>query len=184
MGQAAHFLNEQRILIATRNEQVGLEVLSEFRMAGCRTVKFACNYGDAAALLELDSFTFMIVSDDFPDMGGLEFVRMTRQLKTANCVARILLAINQPSRQEILIARNIGADKVIVNPFTLLDIKKSVNAMLHVRRPYVRLENYLGPDRRIRSEPVPGAQDRRQHQRSLIPVKKLAQIRYAHEGGF
>ena len=110
-----------------------------------------CNTGAAAQkYLASADFDLCLIEAELPDMSGADLVRFIRRLNTEphRYVPVIVLSTYTQLRQ-VGAARDAGANLVLKKPISPKGLFDHIVWLARVRRPYVELDNYIGPDRKF-----------------------------------
>lgn len=157
------------ILLALKNDQAAdslKDVLMRHRVGSVIAPR---NNREAVEQMQARSFNAIIIGEDFPALGGLDFCRFLRLTNTPMAVAPIIFGVHAPDQQRVLQARDVGATKIAVMPFSGASLMKAIDAAVADPRAIVQCTAYNGPDRRVRQAPLPGGRERRQQKPKLIP---------------
>ncbi len=119
------------------------------------------NNRDAVEMMLDHTYNMLVIDEHFPDLGGIDFCRFIRLTSSPMAVAPIIFGIHEPNQKKVIAARDAGATKIAVMPFSFATLMKSIEAAATDERPIVQHTSYNGPDRRTRTAPVPGGVDRR-----------------------
>ncbi len=80
----------------------------------------------------------------------------------------IILLTGHADRARIMAARDAGVNEFCVKPITPADLLKRISWVIDKPRPFVRSDNYFGPDRRRHQDPkYTGPERRAQHRAQL-----------------
>jgi two-component system, chemotaxis family, chemotaxis protein CheY len=93
---------------------------------------------------------FVITDCAMPFMSGLELIRVIRSLPVMHGVA-IMMVTEDASQDNVLSAREAGADAYVVRPFTAESFRQKIDAILiekGLREPPVSLKSFR-PDANI-----------------------------------
>ncbi|WP_417464392.1 response regulator [Kordiimonas sp.] len=156
------------ILLALKNEQAAdslKDVLMRQRVGSIIAVR-----DNRAALEQMQAraFNLIIIGEDFPTLGGVDFCRFLRLTNTPMAVAPIIFGLHEPDQKKVLQARDVGATKIAVMPFSGASLMKAIDAAVADPRAIVQCTAYNGPDRRVRQAPLPGGRERRHADPKLI----------------
>ena len=154
-------LDKLHILLALGNAQASeslKDVLMRYRVGGVFAPK---NNRDAVEQMQSRSYNLLIIAEDFPDLGGVDFCRFLRLTNTPMAVAPIIFGLHAPDQKSVLQARDAGATKIAVMPFSGASLLKAIEDAVADTRAIVQCTAYNGPDRRVRTMPPPGGVDRR-----------------------
>jgi len=119
------------------------------------------NNRDAVEMMLDHTYNMLVIDEHFPDLGGIDFCRFIRLTSSPMAVAPIIFGIHEPNQKKVIAARDAGATKIAVMPFSFTTLMKSIEAAATDERPIVQHTSYNGPDRRTRSAHVPGGIERR-----------------------
>lgn len=169
-------LNKLHILLALGNEQASeslKDVLMRSRVGGVFAPK---DNRDAVEQMQTRSYNLIIIAEDFPDLGGVDFCRFLRLTNTPMAVAPIIFGLHAPDQKTVLQARDAGATKIAVMPFSGASLMKAIEDAVADARAIVQCTAYNGPDRRVRNVPPPGGVDRRKQTPDIISDAKKRRI--------
>lgn len=167
-----------RALIALSDSDTAIEISRMLEHRGITDqLVVGCTYDAIDAMLKEYYHLFIVdafvpMSIDRPGMlGGVDFIRFLRMCEgpVKKSVAVFLRSelgrLNMLEvRQEIVTARDAGANCILSQPLTLKKFDESVVPQLLEPRPFLTTENYTGPCRRRKQLPV--KVERREHQTS------------------
>ena len=85
---------------------------------------------------------------------GLEFCRQIRNGEDSpDPFLPIIMITAYSELSRVKQALNAGIDEFLVKPVRATDVASRINAVVQRRRPFVRSDDYFGPDRRRRKDP-------------------------------
>ncbi|MFC4348947.1 response regulator [Kordiimonas lipolytica] len=119
------------------------------------------NNRDAVEMMLDHSYNMLVIDEHFPDLGGIDFCRFLRLTNSPMAVAPVIFGIHEPNQKKVIAARDAGATKIAVMPFSGASLIKAMEDAANDPRPIIQDTSYNGPDRRTRSVPPPGGVDRR-----------------------
>lgn len=157
-----------QIMVALANQQAAegiRDVLMQKRVGG---VFVPADNREAVNKLQDTFFNMVIIEEDFPELGGIDFCRFLRLTNTPIAVAPIIYGIHEPSREAVLQARDAGASKIALMPFSGASLIKAVQDALREARPIIQTTSYNGPCRRLRVDPGFRGPERRKTQAKII----------------
>lgn len=162
-----------RVMLALNNADAGLKDILLREKIGVFVAK---NNSDAVEKMLTTAYNVIVIDENFPDLGGIDFCRFLRLTDSPMAVAPIVFGIRAPDRQKVVQARDAGATKIVVMPFTGASILKAIDDAANDIRPIVQHTSFRGPDRRMRRLPPKGGVDRRQMQAETIDRAKQLKI--------
>lgn len=155
------------VLLALKNTQAA-ESLKDILMRQQISVFAAANNRDAVEKMLDHSYNLIVIDEYFPDLGGIDFCRFLRLTNSPMAVAPIIFGLYEPDQKKVLQARDAGATKLVVMPFSAASLMKAIEAAAMDPRAIVQHTSYNGPDRRTRKVPPPGGIERRKTSPTLI----------------
>ena len=103
----------------------------------------------------------LIIDWDLDTMNGIEFTRSIRS-SSKNPYVPIIFMTAFSSKQRVTTARDSGATEFLKKPFSAEALYKRIQTIIESPRPFVRTQEYFGPDRRAeRREPDYSGPNRR-----------------------
>lgn len=128
---------------------------------GAKDVKEAEDGADALKLLRLFSPDIVITDWMMDPIDGIELTRMVRTAKDSkNPFIPIIMLTAHSEMSRITQARDSGVNEFVIKPISVKSLFARVQAVIERPRPYVKVGDYFGPDRR-RKQVKTGGQDRR-----------------------
>ena len=109
-----------------------------------------CENGDEALeLLMIAQSDILITCQRMTPTDGLTLIRKLRDPKTTPAPEIPIIFCSAVLDQRLLEeVRQAGANEILLKPINAARIKSRIDAIIQKPRPIVRIENYIGPDRR------------------------------------
>ncbi len=107
------------------------------------------------------AYNLIVIDENFPDLGGIDFCRFLRLTNGPMAVAPIIFGLHEPNQKKVIAARDAGATKIAVMPFSGASLIKAIETAVMDQRAIIQDTAYNGPDRRLRNTLPPGGLDRR-----------------------
>lgn len=169
-------LDKLHIMLALSNMQAseGLKDILLRNRVG--SIHAAADNRDAVQHMQERAYNLIVIDENFPVLGGIDFCRFLRLTNTPMAVAPIIFGVHDPDQKKVLAARDAGATKIAVMPFSGASLIKAIEAASGDARAIVQCNSYNGPDRRTRKAPPPGGRERRQKTATLISVAQQQKI--------
>ncbi len=96
-----------------------------------------------------------IVDFNMSPIDGVEFTRLVRQAADSpNPFLPIIMLTGHAARARVEEARDAGVTEFVVKPVTAKAVLDRINAVVNKARPFIRTQEYFGPDRRRRQDPA------------------------------
>lgn len=142
-------LSRLSILIIDDNRYMCNIVRQMLNSFGIRDVR--ANIDAIGALEELTGRPADIAIVDYlmEPLTGLEFTEMVRTASdSSNPFMPIIIMTAYTERKRVEAARDCGANSVLMKPMSPTDLYNRILSVIRDERPYVKIPNYFGPDRR------------------------------------
>lgn len=158
-----------RPLIVDHDQDMRLLMVRMLKKFSCRNVVTAADTHEAFDEMGRPPCPDVIIADySIPPANGIDFVRKIRTSPDSpNRYVPIILTSGGWKWTEIGDARNAGVNEILVKPFSPKALSGRMHAIIHNPRPFVRIDDYFGPDRRRQLKEGPGL-ERRKKQVALI----------------
>lgn len=142
------------------NSKILCTMLSTIGLTRIVVVQDAAN---ALDLLRTEKFDVVFADESSTGMNPIVFTKMLRRdPHTADNMLPIVFMSSCARRRQIELARDAGANDVIVRPVSVETVRRKLRSTMRPR-PFIAAEDFLGPDRR-RAGPLRGGyigEDRR-----------------------
>ena len=94
---------------------------------------------------------FVLTDLSMKPMDGIEFTKLVRASREApNPYVPIIMVTGHTERHRIETARDSGVTEIIAKPITVQSLYSRIGEIVERPRPFVRAEQFFGPDRRRR----------------------------------
>lgn len=99
----------------------------------------------------VDSVPDIILCDWTPDLDGIEFIRRIRLTdESPNPYVPIVVVTANTELRHVCIARDNGMTEFLAKPVSAKTIYSRLASVIENPRPFVRVSDFFGPDRRRR----------------------------------
>jgi DNA-binding NtrC family response regulator len=86
-------------------------------------------------------------------LGGLDFVRLIRRSpESPNPMCPVIMITGHSTLQRVHEALNAGVNEFLTKPLTARGVIERLVQVIDHPRPFVRTDDYFGPDRRRRAD--------------------------------
>jgi CheY-like chemotaxis protein len=157
-------LSALRILVVDDNRQAMEIVKSILTGVGAHDIAQATTAHDAFHQMQQAVFDLVVLDQNLGKGGeGIDLVRRIRKDPTSpSPFVPIIMITGYADERRVRAARDAGVSEFLVKPFTVTALLKRLEALIFQPRPFVRSQDYFGPDRRRRADPgYPGMERRR-----------------------
>lgn len=112
----------------------------------------------------------IIIDWDLADLDGIEFTRTVRRSPNDPYVPIIFMAALS-SHKRVAEARDSGITEFLRKPFTAQALYNHIEAIVEKPRPFVRVQDFFGPDRRRKRDENFKGTDKRANREPDDPYK-------------
>ena len=160
-------LAKVRFLVVDDNAYMVKLVKTILRGFGAEHVFEAKSANDAFASLKNDTIDIVILDYLMDGEDGVAFVRRVRTSPDSSTpYVPIIMLTAHSDRKRVEAARDAGVTEFCSKPITSTDMLKKVAAVIDHPRPFIRSDDYFGPDRRRRDDPSYHGEERRKDRQS------------------
>lgn len=158
---AEKYLENVQFLVVDDNMFIRTTVRRVLKTMGSRDVREASNGAEGLKLLENYRPDIIVADWEMDPINGIEFVERIRgNQESPLAFIPIIMLTGHSEAERVKAARDAGINEFIVKPFSAQGLFTRIHAVIERPRPFVRVEDYFGPDRRRKSLPIDG-EDRR-----------------------
>jgi CheY-like chemotaxis protein len=156
-------LSELRTLVVDDNRHAAEIVKSILAGLGAKGIRGAATAHDAFEIVKLGAMDMIIVDQNLGQGDdGTQLVRRIRNDPTCPTpYVPILMLTGYTEHKRVIAARDAGVSEFLSKPFTVSSLVKRLDALIQSPRPFVRADDYFGPDRRRRADPTFAGPERR-----------------------
>lgn len=126
--------------------------------------------GEEAITMMRDFPCDMIIADTgMAPVGGIELTRYIRKgSDRIDPFLPVIVVSGFPELAEIIAARDAGANEYLAKPLSAKIVELRLNAVLSRPRPFIRSDNFFGPDRRRHEVDDSTLEERRTHEPEVV----------------
>lgn len=147
-------LDRLKILIVDDNKHIRLLLAQILRAVGI-TQTFEAGDG-AEGLQALRNHAVDIVLTDLAmePVDGIAFARLIRTApESPNSMVPVIMITGHATLKRIAEARDAGVNEFMAKPMTARGVLERLQLVIDHPRPFIRSDDYFGPDRRRRTDP-------------------------------
>jgi len=142
-------LQSLHILLVDDNQHMRAITSAILQSAGVRNIR---EVSDGAAALDCvrdHAIDLAIVDFNMFPLDGVEFTRLVRNSPdSANPYLPIIMMTGHSEKSRVTEARDAGVTEFVVKPITAKAVFDRIQAVIMRPRPFVKTDDYFGPDRR------------------------------------
>lgn len=148
-----------------------LDVASQIlRGFGVNAVTRADVIDDARKAASHSTFDLILIDPAIEDGRGYDFVNDLRHSNWPNCHAPVVLTTGHVRARDVARGRDTGANFVVAKPVSPHVLLQRIMWVARDKRPFVEVNNYIGPDRRFKFEGPPVGSDGRRDSDLKAPL--------------
>lgn len=142
-----------RVLVVEDNAHMASVLRAILQGFGVRTVMEAREAASALDLCRHEKPHIALVDYELGELTGLEFTRLVRTAEDSpNAKLPIILVTAHSERSRVFEAIDAGINEFVVKPVSATALYLRIRAVLDRPRPFIKTEDYFGPDRRRRDD--------------------------------
>ncbi len=148
-------LSAMRVLLVDDNQHMRAIVSAVLAGVGVTNVRECWDGAQALVALRNWPADVAIVDFQMSPVDGVQFTRLVRNAADSpNPFLPVIMLTGYAERAKVEEARDAGVTEFIVKPVTARAVLDRLNNVINRPRPFVRTEEYFGPDRRRRQDPA------------------------------
>ncbi len=129
-----------------------------------RNVVALTNAVDAIEEMRISAVELVITDLVMEPLSGIEFTQLLRTSKDSpDRFVPVIMVTGSSDVRTVSEARDAGATEFMAKPISAKGIYLRILEVINNPRPFIRTDDFFGPDRRRRNQPYGGA-ERREHQ--------------------
>ena len=144
-------LDQLNVLIVDDSAHMRNLLAGILRALGVAEVFSAANVSEGYRKLTLKPIDVAFVDWEMPPDSGLDFVKQIRLSEDSpNPYVPIIMLTGNNEMAHVMAARDTGIHEFLAKPVSPRSVYGRLLSVLHSPRPFVRVGDYFGPDRRRR----------------------------------
>lgn len=161
------------VLVADGDAKISQLVRRVLVSLGFGAIYLARNGDEALRILKEKPVDIVVTEWDMEPISGIEFINSVRSGEaTTNRMLPIIMLTGKAQKKYVEKARDEGMTEFVVKPFTVRTLCDRIILVVENPRNFILSPRYCGPDRRRRSEPMDGREERRTDTRDKSLVVK------------
>ncbi len=164
---AGKYLERIGFLVVEDNAFMRKVILQVLQALGAGEVRTASNGADGLKELQNYPADVALVNWEMQPVNGIEFAKTVRRGDSSpNPFLPIIMVTGHSETHRILEARDAGVNEFVVKPFSAHTLFERIEMVIERPRPFIRLKDYFGPDRRRKLSDFAG-DERRQGMKKM-----------------
>jgi two-component system chemotaxis response regulator CheY len=143
-----------KILVVDDNHYMRVLLAEILRAIGVKEI-YEANDGAEGLQMMRDHAIDVVMTDlSMQPLDGIDFVRLLRNSPDSpNQLAPVIMITGHSTYQRVNEAREAGVNEFLAKPLTARGVIERLHQVVDNPRPFIRSEDYFGPDRRRRQDP-------------------------------
>lgn len=147
------YLSEIEFMVAEDNDFARKIVRDVLKALGAGHTRYATDGAEALNMAKSYPIDIALIDWNMPVIDGLEFTNFIRKSPDSpNPFLPIIMISSYSEHPRVIEARDAGVNEYLVKPFSAAQLLKRIQIIVENPRPFVRTENFFGPDRRRRTK--------------------------------
>lgn len=143
-----------RILLVDDNHYMRILLAEILRALGITHIREANDGAEGLQMMRDHPIDLVMTDLSMQPLDGIDFVRLLRNSPDSpNHMAPVIMITGHSTLQRVNEARDAGVNEFLAKPLTARGVVERLHNAIEKPRPFVRTDDYFGPDRRRRSDP-------------------------------
>ena len=143
-----------KILLVDDNHHMRVLIGEIMRAIGVTEVFEANDGAEALSKMRQQNIDIVITDLSMQPLDGIDFTRLLRNSPDSpNQMCPVIMITGHSTQKRVKEARDAGVTEFLAKPVTARGIIDRITRVVEVPRPFIRNEDYFGPDRRRRADP-------------------------------
>jgi DNA-binding response OmpR family regulator len=142
------------ILVVDDNAHMRKLIMEILRAIGIRDAYEANDGAEGLNLMRARRVDLVITDIAMQPIDGVDFVRLIRHAADSpNPTVPVIMVTGHCTVAKVAEARDAGVNEFMAKPVTAKGVLDRISRVIDHPRPFIRTEDYFGPDRRRRADP-------------------------------
>ncbi|THD64795.1 response regulator [Phenylobacterium sp.] len=143
-----------KILLVDDNHHMRVLLSEILKAVGVRHIFEASDGAQALKMMRGQQIDIIMTDLSMQPLDGIDFVRLLRRSPDSpNQMCPVVMITGHSTMARVQEARNAGVNEFLAKPLTARGVVERINQIVEHPRPYVKTDDYFGPDRRRRVDP-------------------------------
>ena len=142
-----------RIMLVDDNHHMRVLLTEILRAIGVRYIHEATDGAEALQIMRMHQIDVVMTDLAMQPLDGIDFVRLLRNSPDSpNQMCPVIMITGHSTSRRVAEARDAGVNEFLAKPVTARGVIERIGEIIEHPRPYVRADDYFGPDRRRKVE--------------------------------
>jgi len=138
-----------KILLVDDNHHMRVLLTEIMRAIGVKYIFEASDGAEALQIMRQQAIDIVMTDLAMQPLDGIDFVRLVRRSQdSANPMVPVIMITGHSTMRRVGEARDVGVTEFLSKPVTARGVIERITRVVDHPRPFVRTEEYFGPDRR------------------------------------
>ncbi len=143
-----------KLLLVDDNQHMRVLLTEILRAAGVRKIVQAADGMEAMELMRRQTIDIILTDLSMAPMDGVDFVRLLRHAPDSPApYCPVIMISGHTTLRRISDARDAGVNEFLSKPVTVRGVLGRLTQIIEHPRPFIRSNDYFGPDRRRHQNP-------------------------------
>ena len=143
-----------KILLVDDNHHMRVLIGEILRAIGVKGVYEASDGADALQIMRTQAIDIVMTDLAMQPVDGIDFTRLLRNSPDSpNQMTPVIMITGHSTQKRVKEARDAGVTEFLAKPVTARGVIDRNSQVVQNPRPFIRTDDYFGPDRRRRSDP-------------------------------
>ena len=148
-------LDQLKILLVDDNHHMRVLLIELLRAVGINKVFEATDGAEGLQMMRAHPVDIVMTDLAMEPLDGIDFVRLLRNAPDSpNQMVPVIMVTGHLTMRRIQEARDAGVNEFVAKPITARNVLERLQLIIDHPRPFVRTDDYFGPDRRRRNDPA------------------------------
>lgn len=143
-----------KILLVDDNHHMRVLLTEILRAIGVKHVFEAADGAEALQLMRTHQVDIVMTDLAMQPLDGIDFVKLLRNSPDSpNQMCPVIMITGHSTARRVGEARDAGVNEFLAKPVTARGVIERIGEIVEHARPFVRVADYFGPERRRKSDP-------------------------------
>jgi two-component system, chemotaxis family, chemotaxis protein CheY len=143
-----------KILLVDDNHHMRVLLGEILKAVGVRHIFEASDGAQGLQMMRSHAIDIVMTDLSMQPLDGIDFVRLLRRSPDSpNQMCPVIMITGHSTVARVQEARNAGVNEFLAKPLNARGVVERINQVIDHPRPFVKTEDYFGPDRRRRADP-------------------------------
>ena len=143
-----------KILLVDDNPHMRMLLTQILRAIDVRHVHEASDGAEALQIMRGTNIDIVITDLTMQPLDGIDFVNLLRNSPDSpNQMCPVIMITGHSTQRRVTEARDAGVNEFLAKPLTARGVLDRIGMVIDHPRPFIRTDDYFGPERRRRADP-------------------------------